>query len=82
MRGVAALTAHAQTATAPTVRKAALFTALIFALCHLAQPWKLPIAFAFSLAMIALYRRTAALTWPMCAHAVFDLLWFGLVGLP
>lgn len=73
---------RAQTAAAPTVRKAALFTALIFALCHLAQPWKLPIAFTFSLAMIALYRRTAALTWPMCAHAAFDLLWFGALGLP
>lgn len=71
-----------QGASAAVVCKAALLTALVFALCHLAQPWKLPIAFAFSLGMVALYRRTGSLAWPMCAHTAFDLLWFGLVGLP
>ena len=60
----------------------ALATALIFALCHLAQPWKAPIAFAFSLGMIALYRRTGSIWWPICAHSAFDMLWFGALGLP
>lgn len=62
--------------------KAPVVTALLFALCHLAMPWKLPIAFVFSLCMIALYRHTATLAWPICAHTAFDLLWFGALALP
>ncbi len=64
------------------LRKASLLTALVFALCHLAQPWKLPIAFVFSLCMIRLYRATGTLAWPICAHAAFDMLWFGFAQLP
>ncbi|WP_165062890.1 CPBP family intramembrane glutamic endopeptidase [Adlercreutzia sp. ZJ154] len=65
-----------------SVAKSAATTALLFALCHLAQPWKLPIAFVFSLCMIWLYRRSGSIMWPVCAHTVFDMLWFGLFALP
>lgn len=61
--------------------RAALLTALVFALCHLAQLWKLPLAFAFSLCMIWIYRRTGSLWWSVCAHTMFDICWFGLIGL-
>lgn len=63
-------------------RKAAAITALLFALCHLAMPWKVPIAFVFSLCMIWIYRRSRSLAWPICAHSVFDMLWFGLFMMP
>lgn len=61
---------------------AALVTALLFALCHMAQPWKAPFAFVFSLGMVGLYCRTKSIWWPICAHSAFDMCWFGLLGLP
>lgn len=64
-----------------SVAQAAALTALVFALCHLSHVWKVPIAFMFSIGMIWLYQRTNSIWWPICAHVMFDMIWFGVIGL-